>query len=220
MTRQLDTTPPTAPPMTVRSLRRPAWLLVLSPLLFVAWLAALVPVMSATGVTNAADIPPDQLGTVRWGWAIAWPLYAMAVLVGAAAMALINGRLRSTSGRALATASQVAVAGSAITVVGHLALIELAGGFSEPRLGDNDLFAASQVLSYATIWCATVAVVLSGLALRSGGVLRRTGLTIAIVAAVLLLLDVATRGLPPFMVAVFWLVVGIGLLRRRVPSAA
>jgi hypothetical protein len=217
MTRQVAPTPTAAPQRTPD---RPAWLLVLSPLPFVAWLAALVPAMSSTGVTNAADLTPERMASIRGGWATAWPIYALAVLAGAAAMAMLNARLRRTAARGLATAAQAAVAGSAITIVGHLALIELAAGFTEPRLGDNDLYAASQVLSYATIWCATVAVILTGLALRASGVLRRTGLAVAIIAAALLLLDVATRGLPPFMVAAFWLVVGIGLLRRRVPSAA
>ncbi|GIF47129.1 hypothetical protein DFJ67_7243 [Asanoa ferruginea] len=216
MTRQLEVTPPTA----ALDLRRPAWLLVLSPLPFVAWLAALVPAMSSTGVTNAADLTTDQMASIRGGWATAWALYALAVLFGAAAMAMLNSRLRDTAARRLVAASQVAVALSAITIVGHLALIELAAGFTGPRLGDSDLYAASQVLSYTTIWSATVAVILTGLALRGSMVLRRTGFVVAIVAAALLLLDVATRGLPPFLVAVFWLVVGIGLLRRRVPSAA
>jgi hypothetical protein len=215
MTRQLDTTPTVARPRTPD---RSAWLLVLSPLPFVAWLAALVPAMSSTGVTNAADLTLAQMASIRGGWAAAWPVYAVAVLVGAVAMAMLNARL--TAARGPATASQVAVAASAITIVGHLALIELAAGFTEPRLGDNDLYAASQVLSYATIWCATAAVILTGLALRASGMLRRTGLVVAIIAAALLLLDMATRALPPFMVAAFWLVVGIGLLRRRVPSAA
>jgi hypothetical protein len=61
--------------MTALALRRPAWLLVLSPLPFAAWLAALVPAMSRTGVANAADLSPDQMASVRGGWAVAWIIY-------------------------------------------------------------------------------------------------------------------------------------------------
>ncbi|MGN9914711.1 hypothetical protein ACTMTJ_45000 [Phytohabitans sp. LJ34] len=200
---------------TTAAIRRPAWKLALSPLAFVAWLVAVVATMSGTGVSDSADLTPDQMDGIRVGWALMWPVYAIAVLLGLSALYPLNRLLR---GR-LATASQVFVAVAAVAILANLVLSEVAAGFGEARLGDNAAYEASLVASYASIWAATVATILTAVALRTSGLLRRAGLVVAILAGALLVLDVATRGLPPFMVALFWVVLGVGLLRRRVPSS-
>jgi hypothetical protein len=202
-------------PVTAATPRRPAWLLALSPLGFAAWLVAVVATMSGSGVTDSADLTPDQMDGIRVGWALMWPVYAFAVLLGLAGLLLLN---RLLSGP-LATASQALVAVSGAAILANLVLSEVAAGFGEARLGDNAAYEASLVASYASIWAATVATVLTAVALRASGLLRRAGLVVAILAGALLALDVATRGLPPFMVALFWVVLGVGLLRRRVPSS-
>jgi hypothetical protein len=200
---------------TTTAPRRPAWLLALSPLAFAAWLVAVVATMSGSGVSAAADLTPDQLDGIRVGWALTWPVYALAVLVGLAGLFLLNRLLPGP----LATASQALVAVAGVAILANLVLSEAAAGFGEARLGDNAAYEASLVASYASIWAATVATILTAVALRTSGLLRRAGLVVAILAGALLALDVATRGLPPFMVAIFWVVLGVGLLRRRVPSS-
>lgn len=199
-----------------RRTRLDAWLLALSPLPFVAWLVAVVTVMSGPGVTDSADLTREQMASIRGGWLLIWPLYAAAVIIGGAGMTLLNRTLRGTAGHRWAVLSQVACGISAIAVLANLVLSEVAGGFTEARLGLNGAFEAALVASYASIWAAAAAVVLTGVALRVSGVLRRTGLVVAIIAGVFLLLDALTRGFPPFVVALLWLAVGVALLRRRV----
>jgi hypothetical protein len=197
------------------NLRRPAWKLALSPLPFVLWLVAVVATMSGTGVSDAADLTPERMDTIRVGWALMWPLYALAVLVGLAGLFQVNRALRGT----LATASQVFAGICAVAILANLVLSEIAGGFEAARLGLDGAYDASLVASYASIWAATVATILTALALRASGLLRRAGLVVAVLAGACLALDVVTRALPPFMVAAFWVVLGVGLLRRRVPSS-
>ncbi|CUU60047.1 hypothetical protein Ga0074812_13478 [Parafrankia irregularis] len=58
-----------------------------------------------------------------------------------------------------------------------------------------------------------------GLALRTSGRLRRTGLVVAVLGALFLALDVATQAVPPWLFAFLWMAVGVGLLRRPAPSS-
>jgi hypothetical protein len=102
---------------------------------------------------------------------------------------------------------------------GGLVLRLAAIGFSEAHLGDNNAYTWSLAASYVSTWAAAVATVLTGLAPRTSGLLRRTGLVIAVLGALFLALDVATRAVPPWLFAFLWLAVGVGLLRRRVPSS-
>lgn len=195
--------------------RRSAWKLALSPLPFAALVVAVVATMSGTEVSGYADLTRDQMDSIRVGWALMWPVYALAVLFGLSALFMLNRALRGT----LATASQVFVGVSAVAILANLVLNEIAAGFDTARLGLDGAYDASLVASYASIWAATVATILTALALRASGLLRRAGLVVAVLAGACLALDVVTRALPPFMVAVFWVVLGVGLLRRRVPSS-
>lgn len=128
-------------PVTAAAPRRPAWLLALSPLAFVAWLVAVVATMSGSGVSDSADLTPDQMDGIRVGWALMWPVYAFAVLLGLAGLFLLN---RLLSGP-LATASQALVAVSGAAILANLVLSEVAAGFGEARLGDNAAYEASLV---------------------------------------------------------------------------
>jgi xanthine/uracil permease len=92
-------------------------------------------------------------------------------------------------------------------------------GFTEAKLSDNSLWSPSLWLSMISIWAAMAAVVLTGVGLRRTGVLRRTGLVVAIIAGVILLADLALGGaFPPLVVGFFWLAIGIGLVRRPVTA--
>jgi hypothetical protein len=200
-------------------LRRSAWLLALSPLLFVAVVLAFAATLSGSGVNDFGDITRDQMDSVRVGWVLMWPVYAAAVLFGLSGLVVLNRALGAMVARWLVTASQVIAAVSAAAILANLVLNELAAGFDETRLGLNTTYTASLVASYASIWAAIVATILTALCLNRSGVLRRTGLVVAALAVVTLVLEAIFRGLPPFTVALFWLIIGIGLLRRRVPSS-
>jgi hypothetical protein len=204
-------------PVSRRRLQGPAWSLALSPVLFLAWVVGVIATMSGSGVSQAADLTRAQLDSIRVGWLVTWPLYAVAVIFGAVALVTVTRVLRRS---VLTVGSQVAAVVAVVAVLGCVVLREVALGFSQPRLGDNGAYVASQPLSYAAIWALVVATVLTGLALRAAGVLRRTGLIVAIVAALLLVLDLVTLALPPWFAAFYLLAFGVGLLRGRVPSQA
>lgn len=200
-------------------LRRAGWLLVASPLGFVLWIVVLVPAMHANGLESSADLTPDVLATFRPRWLAAWPLYAAGVLMGTAGLAFVNRALRETASRQLAIMSQVAVVIATVCIVGNLILELVLTGSDHARLGLDPAYGAAMVLSYAAIWSGAIATALCGLGLRITGALRRTGLVVSVLAGLLVLADVATRGLPPFFVALLWLALGIGLLRGGVPSS-
>jgi cytochrome b subunit of formate dehydrogenase len=200
-----------------QSLARPGWLLALAPLPAIAWVAAVIATMSGSGVDRAADLTHAQMDSIRVGWVLQWALYAFATVYAGVALAALTKVLGS---RRLATVALALAVVSALAGVATLVLRVVAVGFDEARLGDNSAYNASLVASYVSAWVAMVVVVVAGVALRSGGLLRRTGLVVAVVAAVFLALDLLTRALPPWLVAFYLLAFGIGLLRRRVPSAA
>jgi hypothetical protein len=199
-------------PVTRRRLRVAGWMLVLSPLVFALWVAAIASAMSGTGVDTSADLTPAQMSTIRVGWLLAWPLYAIAVSVGAAGVALANRA--STGARWLVVASQVASGLSVAAILVDLVLNESMVNFTGARLGDSGAYGPALAMSYLAIWSAVVAVALCGLALRT-----RAGVVVAVVGGLLVLVDMATRMFPPFVVAILWLVIGVGVLRRRVPSS-
>lgn len=204
-------------PLSRQGLRGPAWLLALSPVLFLAWVVGVIATMSGSGVSQAADLTRARMDAIRVGWLVTWPLYAVAVIFGAAALVAATRVPRRS---ALTVGSQVAAVASVAAVLACVVLREVALGFSQPRLGDNRAYTVSLALSYVAIWTLVVAIVLAALALRAAGVLRRTGLVVAVVATLLLVLDAVTRALPPWFAAFYLLALGVGLLRGRVPSQA
>ncbi len=205
------TSPPTA-------LRRPARWLILSLVAFIAWLATVVATIAGTGVETSADLTRAQMDSIRTGWALVWPLYTAAVMIGAVGMTLLNRSLGGAPVHRWTAASSVFTAVSVVAIVVNLVLSELQAGFDEARLGLSSLYTPALVASYLAIWAALMAVLLTGVALHRTGVLRRVGLVVAVLAGAILLLDALTRGFPPFVVALLWLTVGIALLRRREPS--
>jgi hypothetical protein len=107
-----------------------------------------------------------------------------------------------------------------VSILGNLVLNWSMTGFDQPRMGEHPLYDLSIFLSLLAIWLGALAAGLVGLALRADGRLRRTGLVVAVVAAVLIVVDTTlTQGaIPPFAVSFLWLALGVGLLRGRVPS--
>jgi hypothetical protein len=77
-----------------QGLRRPGWLLALSPVASIVWVTAVVATMSGSGVSMAADLTLQQMDAIWVGWVVQWILYALGVIVGAVGMALLNRALR------------------------------------------------------------------------------------------------------------------------------
>jgi hypothetical protein len=209
------------PTTTSTTYRTPAWLMVGSTLAFVAWLAAAMTTISGTGVTDTADLTPRTMATIRVGFLVTTVLYAVAYALGGAGLATVAARLRRGGARVPATAALVAAAGSVAAIAGYPVAALLAGGFDAGRLGDQGAWDAAIGLSIAAMWLALGAIALGGVALRTSGALRRTGLVVAVIAGIALVADVVLGAvLPPFLVGLLLLPYAIGLLRRPVASPA
>lgn len=207
---------PAAPPATPVKNRTTGWLLIASLPLFAVWFVVAMSMLASTGVSDSADLTADQLSSIRLGWAVVWPLYALALLVGLAGAARLN---RTLAPNRWATFGQVANVLSALLIVANVAIMLTMTTSDEARLGDHPWWDPAIMLSVAAVVIAHAGQVLTGLALRTTGHLRRTGLWVAIIAGVLVALNLVTAGaLPPLLPAVLWLVIGIALLRRPVPS--
>ena len=196
----------------VTGLRRPAWVLALSPLGFVVLIVG----GSLTIPPGLFDeITPTALATFRGGWVLFHVLLVLAVALGCGGVALVGAALRGPGNRALAT-SAVAVAALAVALeVGCAAVRVSLVTSTAPTLGQDGRYGPALTLSLLAVWAAYVATGLCGLALRASGTLRRTGLVVAVLAGLLLVVDIATAGsIPPFALALLWTTLGIGLLRR------
>jgi hypothetical protein len=88
-------------------------------------------------------------------------------------------------------------------------------GFSETALGLNRNY---QVSNWAFDRLggplSMVATVFASIGLYTSGLLRRTGLILCTLSAILLILSIVS-GFPPFIFAFLWLALGIGLLLRK-----
>ncbi|GAB3830879.1 hypothetical protein ACFPIJ_30595 [Dactylosporangium cerinum] len=188
-------------------------LLVLALVPFLAWFVLAMATLAQTGYNNSADFTPGVLADVRLQWVAIAILYALAVLAGAAGMAMV------ATSPGLTVATRIASGVSAVAITGNLVLALSMAGSTTAKLSDNSLWGPSLWLSIISIWAALAAVVLTGVGLRRTGVLRRTGLVVAIIAGVILLADLALGGaFPPLVVGFFWLAIGIGLVRRPVTA--
>ena len=129
---------------------------------------------------------------VAWRGPAFWPVYAAAVSIGAVGLILLGRTLAGGPGAAgLARAAQVA-AGLSIAVSSATSS-STTGRWSAStgqRLGlhsayDTSIFRASML----AIWLGALPARIAGLALRRAGILPGTGLVVAIVAAVLIVVD-------------------------------
>jgi hypothetical protein len=187
--------------------RRAGWVLALTP----------VPFAAAAGCAVALDLGPLQdvtaarLGEVAAGWVAFHLAFVVAIAAGAWGLGVVHRGNRVSS--LLAGAAVAAVVTAALRV----AMLGAGGG----RLGDLPTFEVALAGSLLAVWLATAATVLTGAALRRIAGLRRVGGIVAVVAALYLLADIVTGGgFPPFVVSLLWLVLGVSVLVRRVPSAA
>ncbi|HEX8630218.1 MAG TPA: hypothetical protein VF755_18835 [Catenuloplanes sp.] len=197
-------------------IRTTGWLLAVPLVIFVIWFAAAMTMLSSAGVANSADLTPAQMSTVRTGWLVIWPLYALALLVGLVGLARLNRVLGQAR---WATAGHVATAIAAVLITAYTVMMIVMAGFVEPRLGEHPWWDASLALSVVAGIAALAGTVLTAVGLRTSGYLRRTGTVMAVVGGLLLVLNVVAWGaVPPFLPALLWLVIGVAVLRRPVTS--
>ena len=213
---------------SVAGLTRPALLLIKTLALFVVYLIFAVATI-AQEVTSSADLTPAQLDDLGASWLGLHLLWAAPSIVAAIALTLLHRRLQG------ATRFVPVLAGVAIACAVAYVLVNLVAYGSETATwGDNALYPWSVILSLAASWFGAMpATILVCLALARQDIARRTAWTVMWLVGVYGVIEVLTYlpvllgaetfagfegGLPPFLLGIFWAVLGGGLLRARVPS--
>jgi len=204
----------TAEPTVGRS--RTGLILALSPLPFAVLVITLLTAVAASGVEDSGDITPAIMTDIRLQWIGVWIVYPLALIFGSVGMFRLFRSRRGALARGALVATCLSVGCMLVSTALNLSLT----GFSAERLGAVTRYDVALEVSLVSFWLAWVALICGGLALRLSGVLRRTGLVVAILAALLGIVDVAGHGaVPPFVVSFLWLTLGIGLIKARgVPS--
>lgn len=209
--------------------RRPAWLLILTLPMFVAYLVVAVTTIAQEADTTAAELTPAQISDLGVLWVLVHALWIAPPVLAVLALSLVARRRQLARTAAVQVMAGVAGVLAAAYVVVQL----LAFGVNSETWGDSRLYPLGVVLSLAVGWCAALpATILVAVALARSGVAPRTCWTVAALTTLYFVFEVLTYlpalfgsatldetvGLPPFLLGFFWAALGGGLLRARVPS--
>lgn len=215
-------------PTSTTDLKKPAVLLIATLATFAAYVGfALVSI--AEEVTTSADLTPAQMDGLGAAWLGLHVLWVVPPILAAIALTLLSRRLRDV------TRFVPALAAVSIACMTAYLLVNLAAYGSEASTwGSNALYPWSVVLSLAAGWFGVIpATMLVSTTLARRGVARRTAWLVTALVALYWVLDLLTYvpvllgpqtfagfegGLPPFLLGIFWAILGGGLLRARVPS--
>lgn len=197
---------------------RAGLILILSPLAFAVVVITLLTASSGSGAEDAADITPAIMAEIGPSWIGLWIIFALAVTFGSTGMFLLFRSRPAALARAAVAATVLSVVCTVVQAGLKISLVD----FSADRLGSMTQYNVALEVSLVSFWLGFAAVVCGGLALRRSGELPRTGLVVAVVAALLGIVDIAGHGVvPPFVLSFLWLAIGIGVLKARgVPSGA
>jgi hypothetical protein len=183
-----------------------------SPLTFVGVIITAILGFSHVGVFE--EITPDQMRSIGVAWSIFNTLVPLAILLAMGGIVALAQALRDTTARVPAWISMllglVVMAACVLFIVIRISL----AGFQETTLGLNPWYRVSD-------WAFTnivgpvsmLATVSIGIGLFASRFLRRTGMVIAVLSGLLMMLAIV-RQFPPFVFSFLWLVLGIALLLR------
>ncbi len=218
-----------AAPMT--ETRRPAWLLILTLPIYIAYLVVAVATIAQEADTTSAELTLAQISDLGVLWVLVHVLWMAPPIVAVIALSLVVRKRRLAHTSAIPALAVVAV----VLAAAYLVVQLLAFGVGGETWGDSRLYPVGVVLSLAVGWCAALpATILVAVALARGGVRPKTCWTVAALTALYFVFEVLTylpallgpatlaetAGLPPFLLGFFWAVLGAGLFRARVPSGA
>lgn len=192
-----------------------AWFLVTTPMPFIVYIIDGA-FMFSDGLSSWRDITQERMPALLAPWIVGQVLFLLCYLWGLAPTAVVATRTRprARSGWVLATlvATGIAVAGN----VAYVVLMIAATGFTGETMGGSALAGAATgpvVQFWADPFSYASVALLAG-ALRSAGMRPRTGLIVGVIAALLTVAAFATGFVPPFLLAILWFVLGLGLLRE------
>ena len=210
------TTSPLHPLPRTATTRLAGWLLAVAPLGFATLVAASAVTFASNDIGLFDDIDRATMDRISVNWAIYTVTLVIAHGLGGvgATLAGVSAFRASGPGRAPALAAAILSAvGVALAVVGTV-LYAVAAGFEDGRLGDSPAFATGGVI---WVWLPVVlglGVLLLCLTLLLRGLSRVGAIVIGGLAAVYVLGSVVTGGfLPPFVISLLWLPLGVVWLR-------
>lgn len=210
-----------APPKVLSSYRMPGWLLVLSPLGFVAVIVTNAVVFAPAGIGEFAYESSDAIRSVAVGWVASRIIFGGALAFCCLGYVLVTRRLLAGVARGLAITTLVLCG---IIVVVILIGESLAVSILDSAVGKLEMdprWEASVVLGETFITLAFIALTSTALSLARAGVLPRLGIIVAVLAGLVGALGivsvVASLGVPvpPPLLGILGIVLGIGVLRAR-----
>jgi hypothetical protein len=136
---------------------------------------------------------------------------------GAIGIALLANQLKATQACWLAWVAQSGMLAGIAIIAAYTYLRLSVVGFNEATLGLTTNYQMSENMIYAYYLVTLAATFVASLALTITGWLRRVGLTVAALSAILFLLTLIPAvgpAMPPIVFIFLWVPLGIGLLRR------
>ena len=208
---------PWAPGIPSRT-RLPAVLLILASIGYVVLVIFTATMVLSRFPQGLDAMTPHQMASFRPQYIVFHILALATGASGAAGLALLAAALRETRARIWASVALVVtlltISLALVLFLGRLSLLS----FTDATLGQNSTWRwTTWAFSNVSPPALAVATLAACVALFHSAMLRRTGLIVALLSAVVLILTIA--GFPPFVFACLWLPLGIGLLRRRMPAA-
>jgi len=161
-------------------------------------------------------LTPQQMQTSPGVYLFFQLIFLLPVLLGVGGILTLFKPLKESKSRTVAwlmlASTIVAIALVLVLVALRLSLVD----FTQATLGENSVWrSTSWAFDHLAGPAMAVATLMTGIALFTSGVLRRTGLVVAILSASLGIMAVVGAILPPAVIGVLWLALGIGLLRRQ-----
>jgi hypothetical protein len=198
-------------PAALSRTRLAGWLLALQ---LIGWLGAIFAGLANFPPSEFDTWTPATLAGVQASWLLFHVFIALAIVVGSAGLALIAARLRASGSGLLGLATLICAIGAMALIVVVAALRVSIVGFNAPTLGEVRAYQLSDPLFRTADAITLLATLSAAIGLWQSRQARRTGLVVAILCGPLLLVSFLNE-LPPFVVGLLWLPLGITLLLRR-----
>jgi hypothetical protein len=194
------------------NLRLPTLLLLASPLAFIAVIVTAITGFSHVGVFE--EITPEQIQSIRLVWGLFNTLGALAILLAMGGVVALSRSLKNTTARFLAWISMgcglVVIAACVLFIILRISVVN----FQESSLGINPSYQVSDLIFVNIVGpISMLATACISTSLFVTGLLRRTGMVVAVLASILLILAIV-RQFPPFVFSFVWLILGVALLLR------
>jgi hypothetical protein len=196
-------------------LRMPALLFVFSFVGFVLLMMVVIGLVLPAFPNGIGELTPQQIPSFLGKYVLIQTFPLVPILLGVAGIALLYSSMKETAGRRFARLGFVfAVLMGALYLALVIFRLNLVG-FSDATLSANSVWQwTSWAYDKLGLILPAVATLFIGISLYRSALLRRTGLIIAILSGILILVTLVV-GYPPFVFGFLWLAIGIGLLSRR-----